>query len=198
MSVKKRNISYLPEINTVPSVHPEATVVNSSITGDVIVEEDVIILNAVIRADEGTPFYISKGSNIQDFATLHAYFTQQDGVKIDSRLISVEDKGQFAIFIGENVSISHGVLVHGPVLIKNNTFIGFKSTVESAIIGENVEIGAHSYIVNVTIPDDISIAPGAIICKESDISNYIVPQTDINSKIVHVNLELTGHYKNSD
>jgi len=106
--------------------------------------------------------------------------------------------GKVAIFIGQNVSISHGVLVHGPVSIDNNTFIGFKSTIESSIIGKNVEIGAHSYIANVTIPDNIGIAPGSIIRDESDIKRFIVPLTDINSRIVNVNLQLMGYYCNNE
>lgn len=196
MGVESKNTFYLPENIVLPTIHPKATIVNSTITGDVVIEEDVFVINAVIRADEGTPFYISKGSNIQDFVTLHAYFTQEDAIAIDSKLIYNKRVGKVAIFIGENVSISHGVLVHGPVSIDNNTFIGFKSTIESSIIGKNVEIGAHSYIVNVTIPDNTGIAPGSIIREEDDIKKFLVPLTDINSKIVNVNLQLTGYYNN--
>lgn len=197
MSVKNKTIYYLPQSIISPSIHPSANIVNSTITGDVTIKEDVNIINSVIRADEGTPFYISKGSNIQDFATLHAYFTQENGIKIDSRLIEIKDKGKFAIFIGEYVSISHGVLVHGPVAIDENTFVGFKTTVESSTIGKNVEIGAHSYIVNANIPDNIGIAPGSIIRSENDIERFIVPLTGLNSRIVNVNLQLITHYKNT-
>jgi len=65
MSVESKNTFYLPENIVLPTIHPAATIVNSTITGDVVIEEDVFVINAVIRADEGTPFYISKGSNIQ-------------------------------------------------------------------------------------------------------------------------------------
>ena len=73
------NHTYLPCMEVEPNINPKAAIRNSQITGNVIIEENVHVVNAVIRADEGTPFYISSGSNIQDFAILHAYSTQVDG-----------------------------------------------------------------------------------------------------------------------
>ena len=81
----------------------------------------------------------------------------------------IEGEGYFSIYIAENVSVSHGVLIHGPSHIKENTFIGFKATIDAASIGSNVEIGALSYIKNVNIPDNIAISANAIITKPEDI-----------------------------
>jgi len=186
--------NFLPCSKIKPSIHPTATVRNSQLVGNVIVEENVHIVNAVIRADEGTPFYIGKGSNIQDFAVLHGYTTQENDNPINKSLIKIDAKGYYSIYISENVSISHGVLVHGPSHIKENTFIGFKVTIDGANIGSNVEIGAHSYIKNVNIPDNIAIAPNAVITQNTDIDKYIVPTTGLNKRIVEVNKEMAVAY----
>lgn len=172
-------------MNETPVIHESAAIRNSQITGNVTVGENVHIVNAAIRADEGSPFYIGKGSNIQDFCTLHGYAEQ---------LIPVEDK-HYSIYIDEYVSVAHGALVHGPAYIGKNSFIGFKATIDAAIIGNNVEIGAHSYIKRVTIPDNTAIAPNAVITSEEDIEKYITEPSGINQKVVSVNLEMAAAYK---
>lgn len=191
------NTGFLPSLKIKPQIHDSATIRNSQVLGNIIIEENVHIVNAVLRADEGTPFFIGKGSNIQDFVTLHGYSTQNKKTPIQANLVNVEGKGYYSIYISENVSLSHGVLVHGPAYVKENTFIGFKSTIDAANVGANVEIGAHSYIKGVTIPDDIGIAPGAIILNEEDIEKYIVPKSGVNKKIVKVNQEMALTYNHS-
>jgi carbonic anhydrase/acetyltransferase-like protein (isoleucine patch superfamily) len=188
------NALYLPENKIEPLIHESATIRNSQIIGNVVINENVHIVNAAIRADEGTPFYIGKNSNIQDFCVLHGYMVRDKEVEIYSNLILVENL-YYSIYIGEHVTVAHGALVHGPTCIGNNSFIGFKSTIDAAFIGNNVEIGAHSYIKQVRIPDNISILPNAVITKEEDIKKYIVEPTGINQKIVNTNLELAKAYK---
>jgi len=188
------NTGFLPSLKIKPQIHDSATVRNSQILGNIVIEENVHIVNAVLRADEGTPFFIGKGSNIQDFVTLHGYSTQNKETPIEANLVNIEGKGLYSIYISENVSLSHGVLVHGPSYVKENTFIGFKSTIDAANVGANVEIGAHSYIKGVTIPDNIGIAPGAIILNEEDIEKYIIPKSGINKKIAKVNQEMALAY----
>ena len=184
---------YLPKEKMEPQIDESATIRHSRITGDVIIKEDVHIVNAVIRADEGTPFYIGKGSNIQDFCVLHGYASNKGDGIFTENLMYVEGE-YYSIYIAKYVSISHGVLIHGPSYIGDNTFIGFKSTIDAAVIGHNVEIGAHSYIAKVTIPDNIAIAPGAIITKEEDIKKYTVAKTSLNKKITDVNIEMVKAY----
>lgn len=93
--------SLLPNERNRPVINPSATIRNSQILGNVIINDNVHIVNAVLRADEGTPFYIGANSNIQDFAVLHGYTTQKDNEPIDSNLITVKDKGNFSIYIAE-------------------------------------------------------------------------------------------------
>lgn len=193
--IQKNNVTdvvtLLPSNQKMPTIHKSAAIRNSVIIGDVVVDSDAHIVNAVIRADEGAPFYIGKGSNVQDFCVLHGYLTKKN-----INLIEFEGKS-YSIYISENVSISHGALIHGPSFIGKNTFIGFKSTVDAANVGRNVEIGAHSYIKGVNIPDNVAIAPNSVILDESDIENYLIEHVDINKKIIAVNLEMAKTYNNS-
>lgn len=185
---------YLPENRIEPTIHETAAIRNSQITGNAIISENVHIVNAAIRADEGTPFFIGKGSNIQDFCVLHGYVVREKEKEINTNLILV-DGTYYSIYIAEHVTIAHGALVHGPSFIGDNSFIGFKSTIDAAFIGKNVEIGAHSYIKRVRIPDNVAILPNSVITKEEDIEKYIVDTTGINTTIVNVNLEMAEAYK---
>lgn len=188
--------NFLPNEKFEPQIHPSAAIRNSQIAGNVIIDESVHVVNAVIRADEGTPFYIGKGSNIQDFCILHGYATRDGNIAVDDNYVNVDGK-KYSIYIGVNVSASHGVLVHGPTYIGDNTFLGFKSTIDGARIGRNVEIGAHSYIKNVTIPDGIAIAPNSIITSNEDIKKYITNLSGINKKISKINHEMAEAYCNT-
>ena len=185
---------HLPLEKEKPRIHETASIRSSQITGNVIISEQVHIVNAAIRADEGTPFYIGKGSNIQDFCVLHGYVIREKDENIKSNLILVDGE-YYSIYIGEYVTVAHGALIHGPSRIGNNTFIGFKTSIDAAEIGNNVEIGAHSYIKRVKIPDNTAIAPNAVITEEQDIEKYIVKPIGINQKIIDVNLEMVNAYK---
>lgn len=184
---------YLPKDRSSPQIHETATVRNSEITGNVVIKNNSHVVNAVLRADEGTPFYIGKGSNIQDFCVLHGYVVRDGENTIEGNLVKVNGN-YYSIYIGDSVTVAHGALVHGPAFIGDNTFLGFKSTIDAATIGKNVEIGAHAYIKKVNIPDNTAIEPGAIITNEEDIEKYLTEPIGINQKIVKVNVEMAKAY----
>lgn len=195
-SKTNKNAKYLPLEISVPKISPKACIRRSFIQGDVTIEDNVHVVNAAIRADEGSPFFISKGVNIQDFVTLHGYTTTNNGEPNYQNMVHVEGKGHFSIFVDEDSSLSHGVLIHGPCFIGKNSFIGFKSTVEKSWIGNNVEIGAHSYIANIKIPDNVGIKPNSVILSQDELEQFIIKPKNINKTISAVNKELCERYRN--
>lgn len=186
---------YLPRPVGTPQISPQATVRDSSILGEVTIGPWAHVVNATIRADEGTPFYIGPYSNIQDGVVIHGHYTQQNGQPVPKNLVSIPGKGLFSVYVGQNSSVAHHALLHGPVSIGDNTFVGFRTTLYHANVGNNVEIGPHAYIENVTIPDNVAIAPGAIITKPEDIAKYLVPHKNKNATIARVNTELALAYQ---
>jgi len=162
--------------------------------GDVTIGPKAHIVNAVIRADEGTPFHIGASSNVQDGAVIHAHYSEENEKPVLHNLVNVPGKGLFSVYIGDNVSINHQTLIHGPAYIGDNSFIGFKATIHHANVGKGVEIGPHAYIEKVDIPDGVAIAPGAIITQPEDIEKYRVPHKNRNEKVMKVNHELAMAY----
>lgn len=100
---------------------------NSSIIGDVVLEEDVSIwFGAVVRADVEA-VRIGKRTNIQDNATVH--------VNKDTPTI-----------IGEEVTVGHNAVVHA-CTIGDRCLIGMGAIVlDNAEIGEGSVVGAGALV----------------------------------------------------
>ncbi len=107
----------------------------TQIIGDVEIKENSSIwYNAVVRGDTNL-IKIGKNTNVQDNVVLHVN----------------RDRG---LFIGDNVTIGHGAIVHG-CTVGNNVLIGMGAIVlDGVTIGDNCIIGAGSLItMNKEIPE---------------------------------------------
>ena len=120
---------------------------NSTVLGNVILEQNSSIwFNVVVRGDND-PITIGENSNIQDGSVLHT----DEGVPM---------------VIGKNVTVGHMAMLHG-CTIGDNSLIGIGATVlNRAKIGRNCLIGAHALIPEgKEIPDNSLVmgAPGKVV-----------------------------------
>jgi carbonic anhydrase/acetyltransferase-like protein (isoleucine patch superfamily) len=118
-----------PYRDILPKVDPSAFVDDSAqVIGDVTIgAESGIWMGTVARGDVNT-IRIGARTNIQDNCTLHV------------------TRRRFPLTIGDDVTIAHGVIVHGCTL-KNHAFIGMGATVmDGAVVGEFAMIGAGSLV----------------------------------------------------
>lgn len=142
-----------PQIDETAYVHSF-----SNIIGDVKVGANVLIAPGTsIRADEGSPFRIGNDSNIQDGVVIH-------GLE-QGRVVGADQK-QYSVWVGDNTSITHMALIHGPAYIGNNCFIGFRSTVFNARIGDGCIVMMHALVQDVEIPPNRYVPSGAIITSQ--------------------------------
>lgn len=177
-------ISIYPQISESVFIGPF-----SSIIGDVTIEKNVFVgANVVLRADEGTPFYIGCNSNIQDGVIFH-------GLK-DTKYF-VNGIG-YSIYIGRKVSIAHGALIHGPAIVGNNTFVGFNSIVFNAIVKDNCYIDTGAIVTGgVVIAANRYVPIGALIntqAKADKLSEVPKEQSAFAGKVIKVNVELSEAY----
>ena len=105
----------------------------------------------------------------------------------------------FAIYVGDKVSLAHGVQVHGPAYIGNDTFVGMASLIFNAKVGNKVAIGVSSTITDgVRIPDKKFVPPGSLITSQAQADalpdRVGSPYEKINSGVLHVNQELAKGY----
>jgi carbonic anhydrase len=194
-----------PTISEFAYLDPLALVIGDCEIGKLV----LVAPFAVCRADEGIPIHVGDYSNMQDGVILHALETASHGKNIDDRrysaegsLLKVNDTGfenGFAIYVGDKVSLAHGVQVHGPAYIGNDTFVGMKSLIFYAKIGNRVAIGVSSTVTNgVTIPDDKFVPPGTIVATQAQADALPArvgsPYEEINKAVIHVNQELAKGY----
>jgi carbonic anhydrase len=194
-----------PTISEFAYVDPLALVIGDCEIGKLV----LVAPFAVCRADEGIPIHVGDYSNMQDGVILHALETSSHGKNIDDRrysaqgsLLSSNDTGfknGFAIYVGDKVSLAHGVQVHGPAYIGNDTFVGMKSLIFNAKLGNRVAIGVSSTITNgVTVPDNKFVPPGSVITTQAQ-ANVLPdrvgsPYEEINKAVIDVNQELAKGY----
>ena len=112
---------------------------SAQIVGDVVLGEHASVwMNAVLRGDVNS-IRVGAHSNVQDCSVLHGM------------------KGQYAVILGEYVTVGHSVTLHGCV-IEDRCLIGM-----GAIILNGARIGAGSIIAAGTlIPEKTVVEPGSL------------------------------------
>ena len=119
-----------------PEIDAQAVVATGAVVlGDVTIKKDASIwYNAVVRGDS-SEIQIGEGTNIQDLCVLH----------VDENC---------PLNIGRNVTVGHGVILHG-CTIGDGALIGMGAIIlNGAVIGDNCIIGAGALVTqNTHIPD---------------------------------------------
>ncbi|WP_050184181.1 carbonate dehydratase [Domibacillus robiginosus] len=161
----------------------------SSVIGNVFIRNHVYVAPTVsIRADEGAPFYIGSKTNLQDGVILHGLLNKRFSV----------GKMGYSIFIGNEVTLAHGTLVHGPCYIGNNVFVGFKSIVYDAIVEKEAFISYNAVVTNgVRIAQNKFVPPGAHIDtqeKANALSTVPKNSQEFATEVQRVNQEFPSSY----
>ncbi|WP_416672172.1 ribulose bisphosphate carboxylase small subunit [Egbenema bharatensis] len=142
-----------PKIDQTANIHSF-----SSITGNVVIGANALIAPGTsIRADEGGSFRIGDGSQVQDGVVIHGL--------AQGRVVG-EDEAPYSVWIGKNAAITHMALIHGPAYIGDNCFIGFRSTVFNARIGDGCIVMMHALIQDVAIPPGKLVPSGSVITSQ--------------------------------
>ncbi len=161
-----------------PRIHPTAYVhAFSQVIGDVHIGANVMVAPGTsIRADEGNPFFIGESSNIQDGVVIHG---------LEEGRVVGDDNSPYSVWIGNDTSITHMALIHGPAYVGSNCFIGFRSTVFNAHVGDGCVVMLHALIQDVKIPPGKYVPSGAIITTQQ--------QADRLPDVQAADLEFTSH-----
>ncbi|HLO49167.1 MAG TPA: ribulose bisphosphate carboxylase small subunit [Kamptonema sp.] len=177
-----------------PKIHETAYVHSfSNIIGDVQIGANVMIAPGTsIRADEGTPFLIGDGTNIQDGVVIHG---------LEQGRVEGDDGKSYSVWIGKNSSMAHMALIHGPAYVGDDCFIGFRSTVFNARVGNGCIIMMHALIQDVEIPEGKYVPSGAIITNQQQADRLPdVHDADLHfaRHVVGINNELRAGYRCAD
>ncbi len=177
-----------------PQIDPSAYVHSfSNLIGDIYVGENVLIAPGTsIRADEGHPFYIGNSTNVQDGVVIHG---------LEKGRVIGDDGKEYSVWIGDRTSITHMALIHGPAYVGNNCFIGFRSTVFNARVGDGCVIALHALVQDVEIPAGKYVASGSVITTQkqaNSLPNVRESDQSFASHVVGINESLRQGYHCAD
>jgi carbon dioxide concentrating mechanism protein CcmM len=165
----------------------------SRLIGDVRIGANVFVApGSSIRADEGTPFFIGESSNIQDGVVIHG---------LEQGRVLGDDNQEYSVWIGKNTCITHMALIHGPAYIGDECFIGFRSTVFNAKVGDGCIIMMHALIQDVEIPPGKYVPSGAVIVNQQQaerLPNVIDSDRSFANHVVEINEALLAGYRCAD
>jgi carbonic anhydrase/acetyltransferase-like protein (isoleucine patch superfamily) len=170
-----------------PLIHESAYVDQTAIIcGKVIIHENVFVgPYAVIRADEidasggMEPIVIGANSNIQDGVVIHS-------------------KSGAAVTIGENTSIAHRSIVHGPAKVGNNVFIGFNSVLFNCEVGARCVVRHNSVVDGCNLPEGFYVPSTSYLNATTDLTT--IPKVsasaaEFSEDVARTNVELVRGYK---
>jgi carbonic anhydrase/acetyltransferase-like protein (isoleucine patch superfamily) len=175
-------------------IHPLAAVI-----GNVILGRNVMVApTACVRGDEGQPLYVGNDSNVQDGVNIHALETELDGKPIEKNRVEVDGR-QYAVYVGDRVSLAHQVQVHGPAVVMDDSFVGMKTLVFKSHVGRNCVIEPGAILMGVKVADGRYVPVGSVIKtqEEADMLPVITDDyvfKDLNKGVVHVNKALAKGY----
>lgn len=162
---------------------------SARITGEVFIGDDVIVCtNGVLRADEGTPFKIGRGTNVQDGVIMHG---------LHKKFVEDEQGNKYSILIGSHCTVAHGALIHGPAKIGNKTFVGFRTIVHGSQVGRNCYIGHGAIVEGVIIADERYVRSGSVIDSQEladTLPQVLDKHKDFNREVVDYNKNLRKTY----
>jgi carbonic anhydrase/acetyltransferase-like protein (isoleucine patch superfamily) len=145
---------------------------------------------------------VGDDSNVQDGVVIHALETEEHGKPVPANICDVGGKG-YAVYVGNRVSLAHQVQIHGPAVVKDDTFVGMKALVFKSTVGEKCVIEPGVILMGVTIPDNRCVPAGSVVTTQEDADNMPeitddYPLKDLNKGVVHVNTSLAkGYLKDS-
>jgi len=144
-----------PKINTEAYIHPFSQVI-----GDVCIEPDVYVAPGTsIRADQGAPFFIGAATTIQNGVVIHG---------LEKGRVLGEDQAPYSVWIGPRSCITHKVLIHGPVYVGEDCFIGFRSTIFNARLGRGCVVMMHALVQDVEVPPGKFVPSGVTVTTQDE------------------------------
>jgi carbon dioxide concentrating mechanism protein CcmM len=142
-----------PQVDSSAFVHPLAQVM-----GDVHLHRNVAIAPGVsIRAEQATTFRLGSGTVVQEGAAIYGL--------LQGKVLG-DDQRPYTVWIGDRVTLTHKVLVQGPVYIGEDCFIGFRSTVFNARLGRGCVVMMHALVQDVDIAAGKFVPSGAVITRQ--------------------------------
>lgn len=139
-----------------PNIHQSASVHRfSNVVGPVTIGQGAVLgPGTSVRAEPDTPFHLGHQTRVDDGAVIHGRGWGR---------VTGDDNCDYAVWVGDRSVISHLALVHGPAYIGAECFVGFRSTIFNARLGDGCIVMMHALIQDVEVPPGRFVPSGSVV-----------------------------------
>ena len=102
-----------------------------------------------------------------------------------------------SIELGKRVSIAHGAVIHGPIRIGNDSFVGFNAVVHASTLGEKCFVAHGAVVIGVKLADGKFVPPATLVDTQykADALGYIPDDLKhFNEEVIKINKEFAASY----
>ncbi len=131
----------------------------SSVSGEVRLGSGAVVSpGSSVRADADGPFHLGRQTKVQDGALVHG---------LPQGYVLGDDGADYAVWMGDRVTVTHMAIVHGPVYLGDDCFVGFRSTVFNARLGKGCVVMMHCLVQDVEIPPGKLVPTGTVVTTQA-------------------------------
>ncbi|MEO1619689.1 MAG: ribulose bisphosphate carboxylase small subunit [Cyanobacteria bacterium J06632_3] len=142
----------MPKVDASASVHEF-----SLLEGDVSVAPGAMVSpGTAITADKGASVVVSDRCHLLPGVVVEALAGAQ----------VMGDRSPCSIYLGLGSVIAHKSLIHSPAFVGAGCFVGFRSTIFNARLGEGCVVMTHALVQDVEIPPGRCVPAGSIITSQ--------------------------------
>ena len=147
-----------PRVHETTWIDPAAQVIGNLELG----ERSLVGAGATLRADGVRAVHLGAWTNVQERAVVHAGAPPAPGDATEPAG-RTPDGADWAVWIGDRVSIAPQAQVHGPAWIEDDVYVGMQALVYRARIGTGSVIEPGARVIGVQVPAGRYVAAGAVI-----------------------------------
>ncbi|MEM6452186.1 MAG: ribulose bisphosphate carboxylase small subunit [Cyanobacteria bacterium P01_D01_bin.105] len=146
-------------LSATPKVHQSVDVHEFSyVEGDVSIAADAKVSpGTAITADQGASVVIREGC-----ALLPGVLVEGTG----GPKVTGLDSSACSVFLGARTTLAHKAVVHSPAFIGEGCFVGFRSTIYNARLGDGCVVMMHALIQDVEVPPGKCVPSGSVITSQ--------------------------------
>ncbi len=142
-----------------PQVHPAAAVHEFSfLEGDVRLDAGVMIApGTAVTAESGASVVVSEGCSLLP------------GVLVEGRAgaqVVNHARESSSVWLGDRTVIAHKSIIHSPAFVGKDCFVGFRSTIFNARLGDGCVVMMHALVQDVEVPPGKCVPSGSVITSQ--------------------------------
>ncbi|MFK8185916.1 MAG: ribulose bisphosphate carboxylase small subunit [Phormidesmis sp.] len=146
-------------LSATPKVHQSADVHEFSyLEGDVSLAAGVVVSpGTAITAESGASVVVRKRCSLLPGVLVEG---------VSGPKVTGQGASDCSVFLSEQVTVAHKAIIHSPAFIGTGCFIGFRSTIYNARLGDGCVVMMHALVQDVEVPPGKCVPSGSIITSQ--------------------------------